>query len=72
MAAPACDALPGRLGRLGGIDGHAEIRELVLPYYLLLCAFRGTGIFLLAIAHHGQFSIDIKALRQPLTMFVAS
>ena len=55
----AIDALQGKLIT---IDGHAEIRELMLPHYLLLYAFSGTEIFLLAIAHHRQLSFDFKAL----------
>ena len=55
----AIDALQGKLIT---IDRHAEIRELVLPHYLLLYALSGTEIFLLAIAHHRQLSLDFKAL----------
>ena len=55
----AIDALQGKLIK---IDRHAEIREYALPLYLLLYAFSGTEIFLLAIAHHQQLSFDFKAL----------
>ena len=55
----AIDALQGKLVK---IDRHAEIRELMLPHYLLLYACSGTVIFLLAIAHHRQLSFDFKAL----------
>lgn len=48
--------------KLGKIDGNAEIREYVLQNYLLLYAFTGKEIFLLAIRHHKQLSVDFKAL----------
>jgi plasmid stabilization system protein ParE len=48
--------------KLGKIDGNAEIREYVLQNYLLLYAFTGKEIFLLAIRHHKQLSFDFKAL----------
>ena len=48
--------------KLGKIDGNAEIREYVLQNYLLLYAFTGKEIFLLAIRHHKQLSLDFKAL----------
>lgn len=48
--------------KLGKIDGNAEIREYVLQNYLLLYAFTGKEIFLLAIRHHKQLSFDFNAL----------
>ena len=48
--------------KLGKIDGNAEIREYVLQNYLLLYAFSGKEVFLLAIRHHKQLSVDFKAL----------
>lgn len=53
------EMLRGKLGKLGG---NAEIREYVLQHYLLLYAFTGEEIFLLAIRHHKQLSFDFKAL----------
>jgi len=55
----AIDALQSKLIK---IDRRAEIRELMLPHYLLLYAFSGAEIFLLAIAHHRQLSFDFEAL----------
>ena len=52
------DALQGKLLK---IDRNAEIREYVLQHYLLLYAFTGKEIFLLAIRHHKQLSFDFKA-----------
>lgn len=52
-------ALQGKLGKIGR---NAEIREYVLHHYLLLYAFTGEEIFLLAIRHHKQLSFDFKAL----------
>ena len=49
-------------GKLSKIDGNTEIREYVLQHYLLLYAFTGKEIFLLAIRHHKQLSFDFKAL----------
>lgn len=53
------DALQGQLVK---IDRNAEIREYMLQHYLLLYAFAGKEIFLLAIRHHKQLSFDFKAL----------
>jgi len=58
-ASNGVDALRGQLDKLGG---NAEIREYVLQHYLLLYAFTGAEIFLLAIRHHKQLSFDFKAL----------
>lgn len=53
------EALHGKLSKIGA---NAEIREYVLPHYLLLYAFTGEEIFLLAIRHHKQLSFDLNAL----------
>jgi plasmid stabilization system protein ParE len=53
------DALQGKLSKIGR---NAEIREYVLQHYLLLYAFTGKEIFLLAIRHHKQLSFDFNAL----------
>ncbi len=53
------DTLRGKLDKLGG---NPEIREYVLQHYLLLYAFTGEEIFLLAIRHHKQLSFDFNAL----------
>lgn len=53
------EALHGKLSKIGA---NAEIREYVLPHYLLLYAFTGEEIFLLAIRHHKQLSFDFNAL----------
>lgn len=53
------EMLRGKLGKLGA---NAEIREYVLQHFLLLYAFTGEEIFLLAIRHHKQLSFDFKAL----------
>jgi plasmid stabilization system protein ParE len=53
------DMLRGKLSR---IAANTEIREYVLQHYLLLYAFTGEEIFLLAIRHHKQLSFDFKAL----------
>ena len=53
------DMLHGKLSKIGA---NAEIREYVLEHYLLLYAFTGEEIFLLAIRHHKQLSFDFKAL----------
>lgn len=53
------DVLRGKLAKIGE---NAEIREYVLQHYLLLYAFTGEEIFLLAIRHHKQLSFDFKAL----------
>lgn len=53
------DLLRGKLSKIGT---HAEIREYVLEHYLLLYAFTGQEIFLLAIRHHKQLSFDFEAL----------
>lgn len=55
----AIDVLQGKLLK---IDRNAEIREYVLQHYLLLYAFTGKVVFLLAIRHHKQLSFDFKAL----------
>jgi plasmid stabilization system protein ParE len=44
------------------IGRHAAIREYVLQHYLVLYAFSGEEIFLLAIRHHKQLSFDFQAL----------
>jgi len=49
-------------GKLSKIGANAEIREYVLQHYLLLYAFTGKEVFLLAIRHHKQLSFDFKAL----------
>ena len=56
------NGIDGLQAKLGKIDGNAEIREYVLQNYLLLYAFTGKEIFLLAIRHHKQLSVDFKAL----------
>jgi plasmid stabilization system protein ParE len=56
------NAIDGLQGKLGKIDGNAEVREYVLTHYLLLYAFTGQEVFLLAIRHHKQLSFDFKAL----------
>ncbi|BAL27460.1 type II toxin-antitoxin system RelE/ParE family toxin [Azoarcus sp. KH32C] len=53
------DTLQGKLSKIGR---NAEIREYVLQHYLLLYAFTGEEVFLLAIRHHKQLSFDFKAL----------
>ncbi len=53
------EALQGKLAKIGG---NAEIREYVLQHYLLLYAWRGEEVFLLAIRHHRQLSFDFGAL----------
>jgi plasmid stabilization system protein ParE len=58
----ASNAIDGLQGKLGKIDGNAEVREYVLTHYLLLYAFTGQEVFLLAIRHHKQLSFDFKAL----------
>lgn len=58
-ASNGVEALRSQLGKLGG---NAEIREYVLQHYLLLYAYTGEEIFLLAIRHHKQLSFDFKAL----------
>lgn len=58
-ASNGIDALQGKLTR---IAGNAEIREYVLERYLMLYAFTGKEVFLLAIRHHKQLSFDFKAL----------
>ncbi len=58
-ASNGIDTLRGKLDKLGG---NAEIREYVLQHYLLLYAFSGEEIFLLAIRHHRQLSFDFNAL----------
>lgn len=49
-------------GKLSKIGRNAEIREYVLQHYLLLYAFTGEEIVLLAIRHHKQLSFDFNAL----------
>lgn len=51
------DVLQGKLAKIGA---NTEIREYVLQHYLLLYAFTGEEIFLLAIRHHKQLSFDFK------------
>lgn len=58
-ASNGVEALRSQLGKLGG---NAEIREYVLQHYLLLYAFTGEEVFLLAIRHHKQLSFDFQAL----------
>lgn len=53
------DVLQGKLDKIGA---NSEIREYVLQHYLLLYAFSGEEIFLLAIRHHKQLSFDFQAL----------
>lgn len=53
------DILHAKLLKIGR---HAEIREYVLQHYLMLYAFSGEEIFLLAIRHHKQLSFDFLAL----------
>lgn len=55
----AIDLLRGKLSKIGA---PAEIREYVLQHTLLLYAFTGQDIFLLAIRHHKQLSFDFEAL----------
>jgi hypothetical protein len=57
-----CNAIDVLQGKLARIDSHAEIREYALPHHLLLYAFAGKEIFLLAIAHHKQLSFDFEGL----------
>lgn len=57
-ASNGIDALQDKLAR---IDSKAEIRELVLEYYLMLYALSGKEVFLLAIRHHKQLSFNFKA-----------
>lgn len=58
-ASNGVEALRSQLGKLGG---NAEIREYVLQHYLLLYAFTGEEVFLLAIRHHKQLSFNFQAL----------
>lgn len=43
------------------IVGAAEIREYILPDYLLLYAFAAAKVYLLAIRHHRQLSYDLHS-----------
>lgn len=58
-ASNGIDVLRGKLSKIGA---NTEIREYVLEHYLLLYAFTGKEIFLLAIRHHKQLSFDFQAL----------
>jgi plasmid stabilization system protein ParE len=42
--------------------GDAELRQYVLPGYLILYAVTGDAIYLLSIRHHRQLSFDLDAL----------
>lgn len=54
-ASNALDALRGKLGQ-------GELREYLLPDYLLLYARYGEAIHLLSIKHHRQLSFDFAQL----------
>lgn len=58
QASNGIDVLRGKLARIGS---EAEVREYVLAHYLLLYAFTGKEVFLLAIRHHKQLSFDFSA-----------
>jgi plasmid stabilization system protein ParE len=58
-ASNGIDTLRGKLAKIGS---NVEIREYVLQYYLMLYAFTGNEVFLLAIRHHKQLSFDFQAL----------
>ena len=62
LSVETSNGIDGLQAKLGKIDGNAEIREYVLQNYLLLYAFTGKEIFLLAIRHNKQLSFDFKAL----------
>lgn len=44
------------------VVGDGEIREYILPSYLVLYAFSPRRVFLLAIRHHRQLSYDLHSL----------
>lgn len=48
--------------KLQAVPGSGEIREYLLPNYLILYVRQGEVIFLLAIRHHRQLVFDLHAL----------
>jgi len=50
--------------KLGAIGEGGELREYVLPDYLLLHARFDTMVYLLSIRHHRQLSFDFESLWQ--------
>lgn len=62
QSAEAAGAVARLSAQLHKIDPDGELREFVLPHYLLLYAFTGGTIHLLSIRHHRQISFDFPAL----------
>ncbi len=48
-------------GRLSARVGRGELREYLASDYLILYAFIGDAVYLLAIRHHRQLSFDFEA-----------
>ena len=49
------------IGRLSARIGRGELREYLAGDYLILYAFIGDAVYLLAIRHHRQLSFDFEA-----------
>ena len=47
---------------LGASGGPTELREYLMPDYLLLYAWAASTVYLLSIRHHRQMSFDFKSL----------
>lgn len=58
----ASNAIDVRRGKLVKVDRNAEIREYALQHNLMLYAFNGEEMFLIAVRHHKQLSFDFKTL----------
>jgi plasmid stabilization system protein ParE len=48
--------------QLLALDDRAQLREYVMPHYLLLYATVDQVVYLLSIRHHRQLSFDFQAL----------
>ena len=48
--------------QLEALGKDAELREYVLPHYLLLYAATATTVYLLSVRHHRQLSFDFESL----------
>ena len=58
----ASNAIVGLSARLKAVVKDGEIRECVMPHYLLLYARFDSVIDLLAIRHHRQLTFDFQSL----------
>lgn len=62
-AVEASNAIDGLRRKLKDIAKDGEIREYVMPHYLVLYARVGTTFYLLSLRHHRQLSLDFQSPR---------